>query len=240
MIARTGKRGRPPKFVYDESGKPIVGLSYDKINKSYYATYSNPRIYFGSDYPTALLEFRKYENSLAKEEPYVEIHLPPPPDVKGTQIIKWTDLCNDPPIVGQAYPGDILTIPESLFLEAARTLILRDPIDAARKLGIPELCRLQDLPKLEPALSLARILEFYLKRHSTETKEDRLAKASWKIFCQIVNATTIRDITSNMVHDYYDTIIGEYRAKNWSITWLKGRFSRVKTILNHTTVPLMF
>ena len=37
------RRGRPPKFVPDPNGRPIVGLSYNKKNKSFYATYSEPR-----------------------------------------------------------------------------------------------------------------------------------------------------------------------------------------------------
>ena len=99
---RNKKPGRPPKFVFDPNGKPIVGLSFNKANKSYYATYSDPRLWFGSDFPTALLEFRKYENSQADEEPCVEIHLPSPPISGGTQVIEWTDLCKDPPIIHRA------------------------------------------------------------------------------------------------------------------------------------------
>jgi hypothetical protein len=123
MIARNKRPGRPPKFVHDESGKPIIGLSFDKTNNSYYATYSNPRVNFGSDFPTALLEFRKWENSQVDEEPCVEIELPNPPDFAGTKIIEWDDdLAKDPPIIRAAYAGDTLNIPESMFTRVKTVL----------------------------------------------------------------------------------------------------------------------
>ena len=62
MNARNRKKGRPPKFVLDPNGRPIVGLSYHKPTGSYYATYSDPRVYFGTDLAEALFKFRKYEN----------------------------------------------------------------------------------------------------------------------------------------------------------------------------------
>jgi hypothetical protein len=55
-----GEKGRPAKFVFDETGKPIVGLSLDKNNGSFYATYSKPRQYFGSDYARAVFEYYRY------------------------------------------------------------------------------------------------------------------------------------------------------------------------------------
>ncbi len=70
---RNKRPGRPPKFVLDETGKPIVGLSFDKTNNSYYATYSNPRVYFGTDYAKALHEFRKWQNNQAEDQPCVDI-----------------------------------------------------------------------------------------------------------------------------------------------------------------------
>ena len=44
------RKGRPPKFVLNPNGRPIVGLSYSKSNKSYYATYSKPRLRYSIAY----------------------------------------------------------------------------------------------------------------------------------------------------------------------------------------------
>ncbi len=43
-------RGRPPKYVLDDKGKEVVGLSYNNSNKMYYATGTNPRHYFTFGY----------------------------------------------------------------------------------------------------------------------------------------------------------------------------------------------
>ncbi len=90
-----GRRGRPPKFVLDPNGRPIVGLSYSKSNRCYYATYSNPRVWFARDLAKALFEFGKYENSQRQEEPVVEIPIPDlPQPLKKTGIIEWSDIPN--------------------------------------------------------------------------------------------------------------------------------------------------
>lgn len=64
MLRTSCRRGRPPKFVLDPNGRPIVGLSYHKATGSYYATYSKPRVWFGSDLGKALFNFRRYWNGI--------------------------------------------------------------------------------------------------------------------------------------------------------------------------------
>lgn len=39
-------KGRPPRYVLDEDGKEVVGLSYNPTNRMYYATGTSPRHYF--------------------------------------------------------------------------------------------------------------------------------------------------------------------------------------------------
>jgi integrase len=36
-----------------------------------------------------------------------------------------------------------------------------------------------------------------------------------------------------MIHDYRDIIWAEYEDKEWANSWLKARFSRVKTLFNY-------
>ncbi|HPF41472.1 MAG TPA: hypothetical protein PK093_22780 [Phycisphaerae bacterium] len=68
------KKGRPPEFVKDDEGADIKGLSSTPIKRKgkltgyrYYATYSKPRKYFGSDRQLAIMRFRSWE-SQQKEE----------------------------------------------------------------------------------------------------------------------------------------------------------------------------
>ena len=55
------KRGRPPKYVIGDDGKPIVGLSYQKSDGRYYATHSKPRKYFTTDFHQSMLRFRRWQ-----------------------------------------------------------------------------------------------------------------------------------------------------------------------------------
>ena len=230
-----GRRGRPPKFVLDPNGRPIVGLSYSKSNRCYYATYSNPRVWFARDLAEALFKFRQYENQQQQEEPVVEIPIPDlPQTIRKIGFIEWDEIPNEPPIVPEAYAGETAIVPENLFFQKARNIILTDPIEAARKLGIPELSRLADPPKLEPPLSLDAILQFYLDHRKPSKDERRKAISVWEGFCKIIPAKTVREITANMIHDYRDTIWAEYEEKGWSTSWLRGKFSRVKTIFNYS------
>lgn len=48
------KRGRPPKYVNGRDGKPVVGLSFSRSIRQYYASHSKPRRYFGSDFDAAM------------------------------------------------------------------------------------------------------------------------------------------------------------------------------------------
>ena len=54
--------GRPTKCVHGRDGKKIEGLSFHKSTGTYYATYSQPRVYFGKDFDRALIEFRAWES----------------------------------------------------------------------------------------------------------------------------------------------------------------------------------
>jgi integrase len=218
----------------DPNGRPIVGLSYNKKNRSFYATYSNPRVYFGSDIGEALFKFRQYENQQRQEEPVVEIPIPDLPGPKRTGEVKWSEISSEPPVIPAVYAGETAILPENLFLEEARKIILTDPIEAAKKLGIPELSRLTDLPSLEPPLSLEAILRFYLDRRKPSKEERKKAISVWKEFCKIVKVSTVREITDDIIHDYCDAIWATYEEKGWSTSWLKGKFSRVKTIFNYS------
>ena len=47
-MAKKKRKGRPPKFVLDENGKEVYGLSYNNSTNMYYATFSDPRVYFSA------------------------------------------------------------------------------------------------------------------------------------------------------------------------------------------------
>jgi hypothetical protein len=55
-----GKRGRPPKYIIDDKGRDIVGISYHDKIRQYYITQSKPRIYLGTDKNKAIDRFNKW------------------------------------------------------------------------------------------------------------------------------------------------------------------------------------
>jgi len=227
------RRGRPPKFVTDANGRPTVGLSFNKGNKNYYATFSDPRVYFGCDFANALFQFHRYQNQQTPEQPHIEIELPSAPGSTEPQIVTWSEVCGDPPVIAAAYAGESTLLPEDLFLETVRKFILKDTINAARKLGIPELARMTDLPPLERPLPLDAVLQFYLEDRSPSKDEQKKMGTAWREFCQATKVKFIRDITSDMIHDYRDITLAEYRKNSWANSWLKARFPKVKTLLRY-------
>jgi hypothetical protein len=70
----TGKRGRPPKYITDDKGREIVGVSYHEKIKQFYITQSQPRIYLGTDQDSAIDRFEhsypNYYDAIQEEAKY--------------------------------------------------------------------------------------------------------------------------------------------------------------------------
>lgn len=90
------------------------------------------------------------------------------------------------------------------------------------------------MPKLEKPLLVKDIGQFYIDRRKPSKDEKRKVESVWKEFCQIIPCKTIREITSNMIYDYYDKISRQYKENNFASSWLKSRFARIKTVLNYS------
>ncbi len=74
------RRGRPPKYVIDHEGKPVVGLSYDKYNNRYFNTHWKSegveKQNFGNDKYEAIALFRIWQSKNAGKRTEVEIDDP--------------------------------------------------------------------------------------------------------------------------------------------------------------------
>jgi hypothetical protein len=156
------------------------------------------------------------------------------PTYQKTGEIDWADIPDEPAVIPAAYEGDTTSISEILLFQKAREIILSDPIAAATKFGIPELSRLDDLPRLEKPLTLKSIFEFYIKHRNPSKDETRKAESFFKEFMKSVGVKTIREVTCDMVHDYKDKYWNEYKERDLSYHWLRGRFTKVKTVLNYS------
>ncbi len=232
------RKGRPPKFVRDHQGREIHGLSYHKSSESYYATFE-PSIRFGRDFDLAVMRFRQWQAEQGKQR----LHLGVP---FGGLPGGFTDWQADPsPEVGEFWSsehevivpigqGDLISVPPEIVWKQARTMILKDPLEASKQLGIPEIAHLRDLPPLEPSLTLQRIGEMYFDRRDRRVTPNELAKSRmfWEEFCQVIGVTAIHEIRANHINRYRDRVC-EAHHHGKSTTYVRHRFGKVKTILRH-------
>ena len=237
-------RGRPPKFVKDTSGRPVVGLSVDTSTGVYYYTFwrnegQKTRPNFGTIYPDCLLRFKQWlsrrDGRLVEfQEPQGEVQIDD--DLNFDKLVGTSDLEFTIGDYGKTEVSRIWDIPEDIFLSKVREL-LSDPVNAAHKLGPgwEGLRRLIDLPKEEPSLNLNDILEFYLDERKPSKDESRKCREVWKYFCKSVKPkTTIQSVSLPDVRNYYNRVYKEYQDKEYSVSWIKGRFARIKTIIRYS------
>ncbi len=127
--------------------------------------------------------------------------------------------------------GVNLEMIEPVFWQTVRTLILTDIHDARRKLNLPGLY-IEDAPKIGKSVSLKEIGEFYLKRKLCH-RERKNCELVWKDFCDVVGVKTISEVMPEHIDEYYDQIWNQYEDKELSTSWIYGRFTKPKTILNY-------
>ncbi|HON67061.1 MAG TPA: hypothetical protein PLS23_11250 [Phycisphaerae bacterium] len=145
-------KGRPPKFVNGRDGRPIPGLSRNKSTGTYYATYAEPRVYFGTDFDSALVKFRRWE--MRQSGNMITLPVPSIPvfDTTGDGVA-----VEDFPLVTDADKGfQGLPIPEDAFWAAVTRAITEDVHYAAEKTGLP-LDRLHKFQAPGPSLPLETI-----------------------------------------------------------------------------------
>lgn len=199
----TRKRGRPPKHYQTSWGQIIIGLSLRKSGRFYPTGRSD--VSFGSDERLAVHRFRRWEQSNGKLEPL--------PDLAVSSL------------------GSYLN-----FRDQIRSMILTDPKQAAIELDIPELANLPPKPD-KPQYSLAELGEQYLARKRNkqgrrlDKKHASNAERWWTEFLRLAGVTHAREITSEQVKRYDETILGRF-DRGMSPAYVRSRFVQVRAILN--------
>ncbi len=211
------KRGGQPKYVLDQEGNPITGLSQSKADGRYYITHAKPRKWLGADYHKALVRFREWQ---AKQKGATVTIREAVPEVMGYPI----------------QPGTVHIqheMPDDVFWAQVRSAITDNPHLAAQKTGLP-LDRLEQFKSPDKTASLAEIKQLYLtKPNGGLAKSNRDAGSYWDEFSKIVGVTTIAEITIDHINRYHDKIYDDYKRKGMSPSWVKARFVAVKSILNY-------
>jgi len=117
--------GRPTKYVTGRDGREVVGLSFHKPSGRYYATHNKPRVYFGSDFDTALIRFREWES----RQKGVKVSIPDTSDKGFTFTDETATSLRDRDRKGLTDYSDkwYATLDENDFWAFVRAAILKDP-----------------------------------------------------------------------------------------------------------------
>ena len=236
------KRGRKAKYVLDRQNKPVIGLSFDKCRGVFYNTHFKSegvkKESFGGDKEEAIFRFRQWENH--RKGVMTKVTIPDLDD--GNKLLLQThriaeqhrtqfstlqneDDLNSPP------PPIVFEIPTEIIAARARRLILDNPIEAARLLGIPQLANLDALPEKQH-LKLSDMLELYLLKPKGR-KEKSSYKRTWAKFCRVIKCKEIGEVKREHIQQYSQEIYKEHQKKQYSYSWLSHMFQRVKTILSY-------
>lgn len=126
--------------------------------------------------------------------------------------------------------------------ERLRTLILLNPKQAAIELNIPHLAFHPVTPE-KPAYDLDELGQHYLdnarnkQRQPLDAKHKKNSKAWWTEFLDCVQVRYARDLTQEHIKTYHDKIYARFDEKDpkkrVSPAYIRSRFAKVKTILNH-------
>ena len=224
------RTGRPPKYVTGRNGRPIAGLSRHKTTGRYYATFSKPREYFGTDFDSALVRFREWESRQKGERVLVKQPIPASVDpTDANEFGRWfltqypaLDLASR--TIDTAVLGDV-------FWSMVRKAITQDPALAAEKTGLP-LDRLHRFKEPEPSLELRVLFDTFMKRPKEISRQSRSDyRRYWDTFVSCVGAKTIADLTPEAISRYAKTILRPYFDATKSHAWVQNQFIAVRQIV---------
>ncbi len=240
------RRGPQPNFVRDRNGNSVNGLRIQRAkNRSgrdierYFAVDSEGhRRYFGNsdDRPTAILRFRQWEaqqdgDTVAirrKRLRQAEVDSGLEAALKHREIEITIDQDGN-------FEVEEL-IGSDAFWDAVRRMILTNPQLAAQKTGIEQLAYLHRLTPPPPSKALEEIITLYLvdKKNELTPKEWKNSRTWWDEFCDITGAKYAADLDREAFRRYRTSIKQQQTKLQRSPIWVRSRFGKVKTVINHS------
>lgn len=241
--------GPPPDFVRDRNGNVVNGLliqiSKNRRGKEYERYYSRwydgekwRRKYHGdsNDKPTAILKYRQWQAQQEGDTVAIIKRRLDSTDFDGSveAVVKRRrefEFTIDE-------EGDVELeelISSDSFWDAVRDQILTNPQLAAQKTGIEQLAYLHRLTPPPPSKSLEEIIAVYLndKKQSLSPKEWNNSRTWWDEFCEITGAKFVADLDLEAFRNYRKVIGQVQLSKGRSPVWVRSRFGKVKTVINH-------
>jgi integrase len=240
------RRGPQPNFVRDRNGNSVNGLRIQRaknrsgrdIERFFAVDSKGTRKYFGNseDRPTAILRFRQWEaqqdgDTVAirrRRLRHSEIDDGLEDALKHREIEVTIDADGD--IEVEEHLGS------DAFWDAVRHHILASPKLAAQKTGIEQLAYLHRLKPPPPSKALMEIVTLYLddKKDEMTPKEWQNSKTWWDEFCDITGAKFVADLDREAFRRYRKSIKQQQTKLELSPVWVRSRFGKVKTVINHS------
>ncbi|KPK77276.1 MAG: hypothetical protein AMJ79_03800 [Phycisphaerae bacterium SM23_30] len=253
------RRGRPPTFVKNPDGKPIVGLSKDS-NGYYYSFWRSEglkkRPNFGPlwDYEGAISRFGNW--LLKRNNAVMKLEIREDLDEEITSLDEYierktytkeeTDFLNklrrdagqpeyDYPIGEEKKWQTIydIELDESFFWQKFRTLLLTELDKVKEKTGLNIF--IKDPPAPSDNIDLSTLLEFYLSHANPCDAEARGCKNACDYFIKIIGKKYINDISEEDIIKYYNNCFSLLSSGEESADWVSKKFRRVKTILKRSS-----
>lgn len=227
------KRGRKASHFVTKSGEPIVGLRRDaKSGRFYPVGKGSPS--FGTDEPQAVHRFRMWQAKQSDDPQIFEIPVTAPAhDDFGTEIPTVATFDN----VGN--PINVQQISKSAAGAYFRNLIFSDPNRAATELDCEPLRLLTNVENLKPpppSKRLTTLVETYLDDKTLSSKEATNSRTWWGEFVGITRAKVVTDLDRESFKGYRKAI--KSRQGKRSNVWVRSRFGKIKTIINHAIVEV--
>lgn len=248
------KRGRPPKYVIDTDGKPVVGLSYDKSNDIYFNTHFKtegvPKENFGNDYDEAIYLFRQSE-AKNKGEDYQSIERD---RVKKAISLSLDDfVIKKPNETDEEYKqrmtefglklrrGELKTksiplyrVPNSYIYAKARELILQDIVKARKEMNLP--IKLEGTYRTDKSITLDELGSIYFEKlgKTFNSRHKDNAETYWDEFKKIVKIKRISQLDADSVEKYEEWIKSQSKKRGWENSTINNRLTAVATVFNQT------
>lgn len=235
---------RPRKYVRDNGGE-ITGLSLHASGRYYALREKGQREYFGKDRQLAIARNRSWQAKQNGERVRIEdVGKLSSQSVEGLQSLLERATDGDAKRYYEEFleaseRGEIVKsiyVDDAGFWAAVTQAIITNPKLTAQKTGIEELAYLTDLKPPPPSKRLTTLVETYLDDKTLSPKEATNSRTWWGEFVSITKAKVVTDLDRESFKCYRKTI--KSRQGKHSNVWVRSRFGKIKTIINHAIVEV--
>lgn len=242
------KKGRKHNIIYDDSGDPLYGLSYDSGSRSYYHIYTDAKdgkrkkLNLGRDKTKAISTLESFftkDNTVTLGKNPRLSSIPGrlrftfnPIIQKGLKKLGLTDdeveRLHVEILKGISIREAVYS--EQVIWEKAKELVHRDFDVAAKRLELK-------FVKIEPNenIKLQDIYDQYINRvvDAIKVKDKADTKRWWSDFVDTVGVNKLNDLTLTLLKKYRDKVYQDAEQEGYTITYIDHRLSKIHAIFKY-------